>query len=146
MVSVERSFVVLKPRAVVLEYLKDFAHAEEWDPGTQSCTRTDTGSIGVGSTWHNVSQFWGRSTELEYRLAALEAGRLTFVGENRTATSTDDITLDEAGVDKDQTRITYRADVEFRGIAKLAGPLLQRTFERLADETREQMKRKINSL
>ncbi|MFI7588069.1 SRPBCC family protein [Spongisporangium articulatum] len=143
MVTVERTFVVLKPRDVVLDYLKDFAHAEEWDPGTKYCRRNDSGPVAVGSTWHNVSEFNGSETELEYRLETLEPGRLTFVGNNKTATSTDDITLvdNETG-----TTITYRANIAFHGIAKLAGPFLQRTFEKLADETREQMTRTINAL
>ena len=146
MVSVERSFVVLKPRDVVREYLKDFANAEQWDPGTQTCRQTTPGPVVVGSTWHNVSQFRGRTTELEYRLDRLDDDRLTFVGENRTATSTDDIRFEETGVDRGQTTITYRADIEFHGLAKLAGPVLQREFERLADETRDQMTRSINAL
>lgn len=146
MVSVERSFVVLKPRDVVRDYLKDFANAEQWDPGTQTCRPTSPGPVAVGSTWHNVSQFRGRTTELEYRLDRLDDDRLTFVGENKTATSTDDIRLAEAGVDRGQTTITYRADIAFHGLAKLAGPILQREFERLADETRDQMTRSVNAL
>ena len=146
MVSVERTFVVLKPRDVVREYLKDFAHAEQWDPGTETCRRTDTGPVAVGSSWHNVSTFRGRTTELDYRLERLDDDRVTFVGENKTATSTDDIRLAEAGVDRGQTTVTYRADIAFHGLAKLAGPILQREFERLADETRDQMTRSINAL
>lgn len=146
MVSVERTFVVLKPRQVVLDYLKDFARAEEWDPGTQTCRRTDAGPVAVGATWHNVSQFRGRTTELDYRLERMDDDRLTFVGQNKTATSTDDISLAETGVDRELTSVTYRADIAFHGLAKLAGPILQREFERLADETRDQMTRSINAL
>ena len=143
MVSVQRSFVVLKPVDVVVGYLKDFANAEQWDPGTISCVRTDSGPVQVGSTWHNVSEFRGKDTALEYRLDVLEPDHVVFVGENKTATSRDDLTF--AGHDG-QTRITYHAEIEFHGIAKLAGPLLQREFEKLADGVEETMTRRINAL
>jgi carbon monoxide dehydrogenase subunit G len=142
-VSVERTFVVNKPMAAVISYLKDFSHAEAWDPGTERCTRTDSGAIEIGSSWHNVSQFRGRQTELSYELVRADADRLTFVGTNKTATSTDDLSFDEAG---HGTSITYRANVDFHGLAKLASPLMQRTFNGLADETVEQMTRVLNSV
>jgi carbon monoxide dehydrogenase subunit G len=142
-ISVERTFVVTPPMDTVVGYLKDFSHAEAWDPGTERCVRTGNGEIGVGSTWHNVSQFRGRTTELDYELVRLDVDRLTFRGTNKTATSTDDLSFAAAGTG---TSITYRAQVEFHGLAKLAGPLLQRTFNGLADDTVEQMTRVLGSL
>ena len=144
MVSVERTFVVDKPLEVVVDYLKDFSRAEAWDPGTRSCRREgDTGPVQVGTTWHNVSEFRGRETELDYRLEVLEPDHLTFVGHNKTATSTDDITLVSAGP---TTTITYQAHIEFHGVAKLASPFLKSEFERLGDATEKQMTEVINAL
>ena len=37
------------PTRPVIDYLKDFGNAEEWDPGTQSCTRSDSGPIREGA-------------------------------------------------------------------------------------------------
>ena len=142
-VSVRRTFTVTPARDVVVGYLQDFARAESWDPGTTSCRRTDTGPIQVGSTWHNVSQFRGRETELDYELTRLEPNRLTFVGKNKTATSTDDMTFtDSAG----GTAVDYRATIDFHGLAKLAGPFLQSTFEKLGDETQQQMTTTLDGL
>jgi carbon monoxide dehydrogenase subunit G len=144
MVSVQRTFVVDQPLEVVVDYLKDFSRAQEWDPGTKSCRREDAeGPVQVGATWHNVSEFRGRETELDYRLEVLKADHLTFVGQNRTATSTDDLSFTTSG---EGTAITYRAHVEFHGLAKLAGPFLQSEFERLGDQTEKQMTRVINDL
>lgn len=144
MVSVQRTFEVDQPLEVVVNYLKDFARAEAWDPGTQSCRREGPqGPVDVGTTWHNVSQFRGRQTELEYRLAVLEPSHLTFVGQNKTATSTDDLTFSPSGTG---TTITYHAQIEFHGLAKLAGPFLQSEFERLGDQTEQQMTTVINGL
>jgi carbon monoxide dehydrogenase subunit G len=131
MVDVSRSLTVGAPLPAVVEYLKDFAHAEEWDPGTVSCVQTTEGPVGIGTEWRNVSQFRGKETTLTYRLERAEERRLVFVGTNKTATSTDDITF--AGVDEGTT-ITYHAHVMFHGLAKLADPFLKKEFDRLGDE------------
>jgi carbon monoxide dehydrogenase subunit G len=133
-IDVERTFEVDRPASVVVDYLKDFANATQWDPGTKSCTQTSQGPVAVGTTWHNVSEIKGRETELTYELVRLEDSHLTFVGRNKTATSTDDITVEDAGTG---ARITYHASIEFHGVAKLAGPILQGEFDKLGDETRD---------
>ncbi len=143
MISVQRTFSVNKPVAEVIEYLADFGHAESWDPGTKSCSRIDDGPLKVGSTWHNVSVFRGRETELTYRLERRADDRLVFVGNNKTATSTDDMTF--AGISTG-TSITYHATIEFHGLARLVGPLFQKEFNRLGDLTAEQMPKVIDAL
>jgi carbon monoxide dehydrogenase subunit G len=135
-IKVERTFEVDRPVSTVVDYLKDFAHATEWDPGTKSCEQTSEGPVGVGTTWHNVSDLKGRETELQYELVRLEPGHLTFVGTNKTATSTDDISVAPA---PGGATVTYRAEIQFHGIAKVAGPFLSGEFERLGDETRDSM-------
>jgi carbon monoxide dehydrogenase subunit G len=145
MVHVERSFSVTPPIDEVVGYLKDFAHAEAWDPGTVRCTREGAaGPVQVGTTWHNVSKVRGKETELTYRLERLEPGRLTFVGTNKTATSNDDLSFEPEPAGG--TRITYTSDITFNGIFKLADPFMRREFERLGDETVEQMTGVLNQL
>lgn len=132
MVHVQRKFTVQVPLEHVVGYLSDFSTAEKWDPGTKSCTRQDTGPVVVGSRWHNVSEFRGRETELDYRLDRMEARRLTFTGTNKTATSTDDMAFAPEG--DAATTITYDATIDFHGLAKFVGPLLKREFEKLGDQ------------
>lgn len=143
MIDVERTFEVRQPVSVVIDYLKDFATAERWDPGTKSCTRTDAGPVQVGSTWHNVSEFKGKDTELEYRLVEMTDSRLKFQGENKTATSQDTISVQATGTG---SAITYHAQIEFHGLAKLATPFLKSEFEELGDKTVRQMTSVINAL
>ncbi|WP_328455983.1 MULTISPECIES: SRPBCC family protein [unclassified Amycolatopsis] len=131
MVQVERTVTVATPVEQVAAYLADFAHTEEWDPGTVRCTRTDAGPVAVGARWHNVSEFRGKETELDYRLTRLDPDHVTFVGENKTATSTDDFTLTSG---PDGTTVHYQATIVFHGVAKLASPLLKREFEHLGDD------------
>lgn len=143
MVSVTRTFTVDKPVDVVVDYLKDFSHAEQWDPGTVSCTRQDTGEVRVGSSWHNVSKVLGRETELEYTLKTLEPGHIVLVGTNKTATSTDDITVVAAAAGSE---ITYAADIELHGAAKLAAPVMKLEFEKLGKQTEDLMTKAIAAL
>jgi carbon monoxide dehydrogenase subunit G len=42
MTTVSRTFTVDAAPEVVVPYLADFGHAEQWDPGTERCTRNDT--------------------------------------------------------------------------------------------------------
>jgi carbon monoxide dehydrogenase subunit G len=141
--TVERTFTVNVPPAVVLNYLRDFSTTEAWDPGTESCTRDDDGPVAVGSSWHNVSKIAGLTTELTYRLAELSADHLVFVGENDTATSTDTITVRAAA---NGSEVTYHADIEMHGLAKLASPAIKVVFEKIGRDTAKQMTTVLNAL
>ncbi|GGV23577.1 polyketide cyclase [Kitasatospora herbaricolor] len=138
MITVERSITVDRPAGEVLRYLADFGNTVTWDPGTESCTRLDDGPVREGSRWLNVSVFRGRRTRLDYRLDRYEADRLVFVGENRTVTATDDIGVRARG---GRTVVLYRAQLRFKGLARVAGPFLRPAFERLADEVAERLPR-----
>lgn len=131
MVAVERTFTVPVELPVLVDYLKDFARTEDWDPGTKTCERLDHGPVRVGSSWSNVSVFRGRETRLTYRLIRLEEDRLTFVGENSGVTTTDDLLLCPV---TGGTTVTYRARLDFKGLLRLAVPFLRKDVERLADE------------
>ncbi len=141
MPTVSRTFQVTPPPAAVIEYLKDFSRAEEWDPGTESCTQNGAGPVGVGTTWHNVSKIAGVKAELEYELKELTAERIVLVGTNKSATSTDTISVLPHGTGSE---ITYRADLEMHGAAALMAPAMKLIFEKLADDTEKQMTEVLN--
>jgi carbon monoxide dehydrogenase subunit G len=142
-VQVTRTFTVSRNADFVVGYLADFSHAEQWDPGTVSCQRQDSGPVKVGSTWRNVSEFLGRKTELSYRLESLQPGHIVLVGSNKTATSTDDITVRDA---PDGSEVTYQATIELRGLAKLGAPVVAAAMQRLGDKTAAQMQETIAHL
>lgn len=145
MITVERRIEVGRPLSQVFAYLADFTHTEQWDPGTVHTTRTDDGPLALGSTFHNVSQFRGRQTELDYRIMRFDQDEhLTFTGTNKTVQATDDMSFAAAG--DDRTVLTYRAHFVFKGWARLAEPFLRRGLERIADETVEQLKPVLEAL
>lgn len=143
MPTVSRTFTVKPTPDVVVDYLADFTHAEEWDPGTESCTRLDSGPIQVGSRFHNESKIAGVSTELVYELVTLDADKVVLRGENDSATSTDTITVTPKG---GGSEITYEAVIEAKGVGKLAEPLMKLVFERIGSETEKKMTEVLNRL
>ena len=143
MPTVSRKFNVNPTPGVVLDYLKDFGNAEQWDPGTQSCERVDSGPIVVGASWHNVSKIFGVTAELAYKLEELSDRRVVFVGENKSSTSTDTITVGASG---SGSVITYQADIEMRGVAKLLNPVMKLAFEKIAGDTEKQLTTVLNGL
>jgi carbon monoxide dehydrogenase subunit G len=145
MTTVSRTFDVRPQPSVVIDYLKDFSHAEEWDPGTESCTRQDAGPVEVGSTWHNVSKIAGVSTELTYRLEELTDDRIVLKGHNDTATSTDTITV-VPSPDGPGSRITSEAVIELKGAAKIADPVMKVVFEKIGSDTEDDMTTVLNRL
>jgi len=143
MATVSRTFSVDPPPPVVIPYLADFAHAEQWDPGTVRCVRTDAGPVRVGSSWQNTSKIAGVSTELTYTLEQLTASRIVLVGRNDTATSTETIHVTPSGTG---STITYTNEVQFNGAAKLASPLAKVVFEKLGRDTERQITETLNAL
>ncbi|WP_344422445.1 SRPBCC family protein [Pseudonocardia ailaonensis] len=135
-----RTFTVATQPDEAIAYLADFTNAEAWDPGTVSCVRTDAGPVRVGATWHNTSKILGSDTELDYRLEHLDDTTVRLVGENKTATATDVITVVAVA---GGTEVTYDATVELHGAAKLAAPLMQLEFEKLGRQTVEGIQREL---
>lgn len=143
MTTVSRTFTVEPAPATVLGYLEDFSNAEEWDPGTERCTRNDSGPVTVGSTWHNVSKIAGVSTELTYTLEKRTDDTIVIVGRNDTATSTDTITVVPSGTGSE---VTYEAVIEMSGAAKLAAPAVKAVFEKIGNDVVKDMTAALNKL
>jgi carbon monoxide dehydrogenase subunit G len=142
---VERTFTVEAPVELVFDYLADFTHTNEWDPGTVETTRT-SGDGGVGTVYANTSEFMGRKTDLTYETLVHEPPtRLQFRGKNKSATATDTLTFtptDDAG-----TKVHYRADFEFGPLISLVAPLVVKPkLDKLADETVTQLKNTLEKL
>ncbi|WP_232680605.1 SRPBCC family protein [Nocardioides sp. R-C-SC26] len=140
---VERTFQVDPPPSAVFDYLADFTRTEEWDPGTVETTRI-SGDGGLGTTYRNVSEFMGRRVELTYETVEFEpSNRVVFRG-SRGKTETRD-TLSFAPSADGGTTITYRADFHFGFPLNVIAPIAIRgKLEKLADETVEQLRTRLN--
>jgi uncharacterized protein YndB with AHSA1/START domain len=143
MITIERVITVDKPIEAVFSYLADFENTNEWDPGTVRTERI-AGDGGVGTKYQNTSSFAGRETELEYTVEDFQPEqRFRLRGENKTLTSYDTMTFRRlAG----GTEVTYLAEFDFQGIARLAAPLLKSQFKKLGDHAEQGMKEQLQKL
>jgi carbon monoxide dehydrogenase subunit G len=143
MPSVHRTFTTTAAPDVVYAFLADFAHAEEWDPGTIECTRID-GDGGVGTRYRNVSSFLGRTTTVEYVARELEPPTfLHFEGNNEQFTGHDRIRLQASG---SGTQVTYDAHFAFHGASKVVVPLVALYLPVLAKKTVAHMRERLDRL
>jgi carbon monoxide dehydrogenase subunit G len=139
---VERTFTVSRPVEEVFDYLGDFTHTNEWDPGTVVTLRT-SGDGGLGTTYSNVSEFVGRRVELTYETVTFERpSKVQFRGVNKSTTATDSMSF--TSTPEGGTSIHYRADFEFGPLLRLVAPLFVKgKLDAIADETVEQIRRTL---
>lgn len=135
---------VTLPRAPeeVFHYLADFSTTEEWDPGIVRAERTSDGPIGVGSTFHLISNFRGREVPVDYEITEYDAPhRFVIVGRNKNFTGIDEIAVSPAG---EGTRVDYTADFQMKGLAKLFEPFLGGVFEKLSNEAMDGLEKTLS--
>ncbi|GEP40272.1 polyketide cyclase [Nocardioides psychrotolerans] len=144
MPSVERTITTHQPIEKVWAYLSDFTTTEEWDPPTVTTTRT-AGDGGVGTTYTNVSTFLGHESEVHYVVTeCVPLERLQLKGDAGDSLGLlDTITFarDAAG-----TAVTYHAQFELHGAAKLAEPLMPLGLKVLADKVAKSMQEHLDGL
>lgn len=141
---VRRTFTTTATPEAAYDYLADFSNAEEWDPGTQECTRLE-GDGGVGTRYRNVSQFLGRTTELSYTLVEADRpGHLHFEGTAPGFHGHDRLWFRPLGAG---TEVTYAAEFAFSGLrALVAVPLVQLYLPVLARKTLAQLQGRLDRL
>jgi carbon monoxide dehydrogenase subunit G len=143
MPSVTRTFSTTASPEAAYAFLADFRNAEEWDPGTQSCERTG-GDGGVGTTYRNVSSFLGREVELTYTTAELAPPtRVHLRGTNESFEGHDIFEIRSSGRGAE---VTYRADMSFSGLARLASPAVSAYLPILARKTVDQLRSCLDRL
>lgn len=123
MARLQETRTVSRPRSEVFAYTADFANIENWDPGVTASSRIDQGPLKVGSAFTLMVKFGTRQLPMVYTITRLDPDRqvvLRGVGDKLIAV--DDIRF--ADTDGGGTRIDYSADLEFKGILKVAAPFM----------------------
>ena len=143
----ERSVTVGRSVARVFDYLSDFRNTTEWDAGTVRTERV-AGEGGVGTRYHSTWRFLGRETELDYLVTESVPGeRLVLRGENATVVAHDTMTfVPTTTATGEGTTVTFRAEIEFKGIVKLVEPLLAPAIRRRADEAEKGLRAALGRL
>lgn len=143
MTSIERTVEVDQPVDVVWRFLSDFTTSEQWEPATVSTVRTH-GDGGVGTVYHNVSKILGHETEVEYVVTEVRPeSLLRLTGTANGMQLLDTMTFEQTATG---TRVTYRAEFNPQGAAKLVTPLLPLGLKKLGDDAAEQMEKVLSRL
>jgi len=124
-------------------FMSDFSNAERWDPGVLSAQRLDAGEVRVGSSFDLTVAFAGRKLTLRYVVRSLKAPhQVVFAAATNLLESVDTLTFEGRG---DASRVTYDADLRFKGVAAVANPLLALGFRRIGDRARDSLRSLLTS-
>lgn len=130
--------------AQVFEYLADFSHAEDWDPGVASARKRTEGPIAVGTEFDVNVKIGPTTSRFTYRVTGFEPGRrIVLDAETPLLKSHDVISVDPEG---DGSRVTYVADLTPTTLLFWTEPLLHLGFQRVGDRAAEGLKQKVTSL
>ena len=138
MPQVSKSVLIPRPPQEVFDYLANFENTADWDPGVAEAVKTSSGDTGLGSTFDLVTLFRGRRIEVTYEVTVFEPStRVVLVGKNNRFTGTDDIGVTPEG---DGSLVSWNANFQMEGIAKLLQPFLGGVFENLSQEAMDGLK------
>ena len=121
-------------------YLADFRNVAEWDPGIDSSTLTSGEAGRQGAVYEVVMTTLGRETRIPYVAEQVQApSRIVLRGETDSFISVDTITVAPDGA------VTYDAQVELKGVRKVAEPLAQLGFNRAGSKASEGLEEKLSA-
>jgi uncharacterized protein YndB with AHSA1/START domain len=132
------------PREAVFDYLADFASVREWDPTVTEARALDPGGPRLGARYRVVVKALGRETPYEYETIEFERPSLVVVrAETPTVVSLDTITFAESGSGTD---VTYDAQLDLKGVARVFGLPMAFGFRRLAQNAKAGLERELAGL
>lgn len=130
-----------RDRDEVFEYLATFSNAGEWDPGVTGAEPLTPGPPEVGSAYRLHVRVAGRDVPFDYRVVAIDRpSRVVLRAEQSGMVSTDTITVESAGTG---SQVGYVAELESRGLLRLAAPLVARSFRKMADRGADGLRRAL---
>jgi len=127
---------------VVFDYVANFESIVEWDPGVTACRKLTDGPVRVGSAYELDLRYGGTQLQMTYEVIELDAPRLVVLrGEGGRSAAVDRIafTAEEGG----GTRVDYDAEIEMKGLFRLAQPFLGGLFARVGDGARDGLQRRL---
>ncbi|MGF1598124.1 MAG: SRPBCC family protein [Acidimicrobiales bacterium] len=115
-----------RPPQEAFEYLADLRNFERWDPGVSSSRQVEGDGPGPGAAYDVKAN----GVDLTYRTEEYDPGRMALVvARTRALASKDRIVVEDRS---EGSRVTYDAELTFRGPLGLFDPLLGVVFNRIA--------------
>jgi uncharacterized protein YndB with AHSA1/START domain len=139
----EATLVISRPIDQVFSFVSNLENRPQWCAGTLETKQTSKGTIGVGTSFHEVFElFLGRKGEADYKITEYEANkRLAFVSTSGPIQAKETLTFEAAD---GKTRITQTTDANFNRF-KIIEPLFKGMGQRMVvanlSRLREQLER-----
>jgi len=132
LIRIQEARTIPLPRHEAFEFVADFTHVEEWDPGITASAKIGNDEVGVGTQFAVESNFAGRSLPLTYTVEEWDAPeRAVLYTETSRFSGRDTITFHEVA---EGTAIDYVAEFQFKGVMRFIEPLLRPTFRKIGVE------------
>jgi len=126
----------------LFDYMADFTHAEQWDPGTKKAKRLDDGRIGVGSEFELVVEFAGNESPFVYKITEYDRPNVLVVEADSDAVHlVDTMTCSKAGKG---SNLNYDARLDLKGWRKVTTPVMAVLFDRLCKKGKDGLERELN--
>ena len=131
-------------RSAAFAYLSRFDRAVEWDPGVEAGEMLTPEPVGVGSRFRLVARFLGRRIPLDYEIVEYDRDeRIVLRAENRSVRSVDTITFEDGD---HGSVVVYDAQLDAKGIGRLADPLLGIVFHRIGDRAAAGLRTRLSAV
>lgn len=139
----EQATTSLSP-AEAFAYIAEFENIDQWDPGVEESVKGTSGETGVGSVYNLVLNYRGRNLTMQYVVTEWEPDkRVVLVGTGGPVKAVDTITFEPSG---EGTVVTYEADLQLAGVARLFQPLMGSRFAAIGEAAGEGLRRWLGEL
>jgi dehydrogenase/reductase SDR family member 12 len=129
MITLKETIIVKRSVKEVFRYVSDFRSIAEWDPGVIEAVKTTPGPAGVGTEYRLQLRYGPFPVEMTYRIKDFKPNlKLVLEGRGGSFSAADTLTF----APHDQgTRVEYRADLYFQGIASTVAMMLSGVLRRI---------------
>lgn len=114
-------------QATAFASVAEFANIEKWDPGVARSVKLTPGATRVGTDYALVLNYNGRAMNMTYTVTEFRPNsRIVLEGRGKQIAAVDTIGFEPSG---NGTVVTYQADLQLTGVARLMQPLIKSRFE-----------------
>ena len=125
----------------VFNYVSDFGHIQEWDPGVLCSTRTLPGNTGIGSAYDLTLKFGPFRSKMRYIIDVYEPfSKVVLRGAGESFNAVDTICFKETDTG---TRIDYQADIRFSGLGRYLEAILAPVLKTYGKEAMSGLERAL---
>jgi hypothetical protein len=132
------------PVEAAFDYVANFEHIVEWDPGVTAVRKTTDGPPSVGSEYDLDLNYGGSPIFMTYRITEWDPPRrVVLEGDGDRTVAVDRISFSASAVG---SSVEYQADIRMKGVYRVAEPFLGRLLRRIGEGAAEGLARRMHEL